>query len=108
MVTLSLDYTRWCWADIEPKEGEYNWAFMDAYIERAAFRGHKAAFGIMSFCTTNFVQNATPRWVFDEAGADGRWIHYGGDETTPAMFCPNWDDPIYRFRAGKPMILTMG
>lgn len=93
---LSLDYTRWCWADIEPKEGEYDWSFMDAYIERAAFRGHKAAFGIMSFCTTNFVQNATPRWVFDEAGADGRWIHYGGDETTPAMFCPNWDDPIYQ------------
>lgn len=94
--SLSVVYTRWCWADIEPKEGEYNWSFMDAYIERAAFRGHKAAFGIMSFCTTNFVQNATPRWVFDEAGTDGRWIHYGGDETTPAMFCPNWDDPIYQ------------
>lgn len=93
---LYVDYTRWCWADVEPKEGEYNWSFIDAYIERAALRGHKAAFGIMSFCTTGYIQNATPRWVFDEDGADGRWIHYGGDESTPALFCPNWDDPIYQ------------
>ena len=93
---LSVVYTRWCWADIEPMEGEYNWPVIDSYIARAAARGHKAAFGIMSFNSSGYVENATPRWVFDEAGADGRWIHYYGDESTPAMFCPNWDDPIYQ------------
>ena len=93
---LSVVYTRWCWADIEPREGEYDWPVIDSYIARAAARGHKAAFGIMSFNSSGYVENATPRWVFDEAGADGRWIHYYGDESTPAMFCPNWDDPIYQ------------
>ena len=93
---LSVDYTRWCWADIEPGEGQFNWNIIDDYINRAAMRGHKAAFGVMSFCTTGYIQNATPRWVFDKDGADGKWIHYGGDESTPALFCPNWDDPIYQ------------
>lgn len=93
---LSVVYTRWCWSDIEPREGEYNWLIIDNYIARAAAMGHKAAFGIMSFNSSGYVENATPRWVFDEAGADGRWIHYYGDESTPAMFCPNWDDPIYQ------------
>ena len=93
---LAVDYTRWCWADVEPEEGVYDWSFIDSYIERAERRGHKAAFGIMSFCTTGYIQNATPRWVFDVDGADGKWIHYGGDESTPALFCPNWDDPIYQ------------
>lgn len=69
---LSVVYTRWCWADIEPKDGEYNWPIIDNYIDRAAARGHKAAFGIMSFNSSGYVENATPRWVFDEAGADGR------------------------------------
>ena len=93
---LSVVYTRWCWSDIEPREGEYDWSIIDSYIARAAARGHKAAFGIMSFNSSGYVENATPRWVFDEAGADGRWIHYYGDESTPAMFCPNWNDPIYQ------------
>lgn len=96
---LSVVYTRWCWSDIEPGEGEYDWLVIDSYIARAAARGHKAAFGIMSFNSSGYVENATPRWVFDEAGADGRWIHYYGNESTPAIFCPNWDDPIYQEKA---------
>lgn len=88
--TISTGYRRYHWYEVEPTEGNYNWAMIDADVAACTSRGKKFAFGIMAYNPLNTSVNYhTPRWVFD-AGAQSY-----KSEAVPAHFVPVWDDPIF-------------
>ena len=89
---ISVEYTRPCWADLEPSEGKYNWKVFDSYIETWTKYGKKAAIGVIN--TDGGRQYSTPKWVFD-AGAVPLAMPAGylpeGNRVIPKA----WDDPVY-------------
>ena len=87
----NIGYNRFYWYEIEPNEGEYNWAKIDSQIEAFAARGKKFAFGVS--CASSSVNRAyvTPEWVFN-AGAE----YYEAEITsTLTQIIPVWTDKIF-------------
>ena len=90
----SLVYERFLWSEIEPLEGQYNWAVIDSKIQSAKQLGAKYAFGVMA-ASSDFGPvdgYATPEWVFD-AGA----LYYEVTDSRPICNkIPYWEDnPIF-------------
>ena len=48
---ISVGYTRWAWSVLEPKEGQFNWKEIDAFIQQFKQYGKKSAFGVMNVST---------------------------------------------------------
>lgn len=95
-------YVRYDWADIEPKEGQYNWNLIDTEIRIYKAAGKKFAFGVMC-ANTNRDGNTpdkgkyvTPQWVFNK-GAKGRTIDatYWETGVTKTQVIPVWTDAIF-------------
>jgi hypothetical protein len=103
---ISVGYNRWCWSDIEPKEGEFKWQVIDDFIKEFKNYGKKSAFGVMSVSTGIGKEYVTPKWVFD-AGAAPLAIP---DDTSPTgqQFIPKtWDDPVFLQKL-KTLIQALG
>lgn len=88
------------WEQLEPTEGEYNWAPVTNFVNTAAASGKKAAIGIITFNAranegvANDPPIRTPRYVFD-AGA-GKIICPDGDGDGQPFEIPKYWDPIYQ------------
>lgn len=93
-------YIRIAWAFLEPKEGEYDWSYIDDIADEYVPRGYGISFSISTKETgdaphayprdVNGVGYATPYWV-RQAGAEGTVP----DEFGPPVWTPDWDDPVY-------------
>jgi hypothetical protein len=90
---ISIGYTRWAWSVLEPKEGQFNWAEIDAFIRQFNRYGKKTAFGVMNV-STGLGQYVTPKWVFD-AGAVPLAVPDSSSPTGQQIIPKNWDDPVF-------------
>jgi len=57
----TVAYFRWSWADLEPVEGEYNFALVDRVIEQARAKGESLAFRIDVESKAG-----SPQWLLDK------------------------------------------
>ncbi len=88
---VSIGYTRFNWAKIEPEEGHYDWDHIDDWINTFKRQDKQFAFGVMCANTSSSKAYVTPEWVYD-AGAEGKWITAENGEPQKI---PNWTDPIF-------------
>ncbi|HEX2954454.1 MAG TPA: DUF4832 domain-containing protein, partial [Bacillota bacterium] len=95
----SVGYVRFMWSTLEPKEGKYQWAYIDNALNACISHGIKFAFGVMPANSSSPTEYATPKYVFD-AGA-----HYTQctSNVIPGqnMVVPVWTDPIYLAKLEK-------
>lgn len=90
-------YLRLAWAYLEPREGEFNWRFIDHIIEKWTAHGLGIAFRISCRETSTDrpeQQFATPRWVI-EAGARGGFYRLGQPTGPDGPWEPDYGDPVF-------------
>jgi len=94
-------YLRLAWSYLEPKEGKFDWHYIDDVKEKYVPKGYNIAFRITCSETGTYpdnvgeevagVQYAAPSWV-KKAGAKGTTIK---SRNGNMVWVPNWDDPVY-------------
>jgi hypothetical protein len=77
----TVAYFRWPWAELEPMEGQYNFALVDRVIEQAKAKGETLAIRIVSEYKTG-----TPQWLLDKGVASVK--------ETDGIF-PDYNNPIF-------------
>lgn len=77
----TVAYFRWPWAELEPAEGQYNFALVDRVIEQAKARGETLAIRIVSEYKTG-----TPQWLLDKG--------VGSVKESDGIF-PDYNNPIF-------------
>ncbi len=77
----TVAYFRWTWDELEPAEGQYNFALVDNVIRRAQAEGKTLAFRIMPV-----YKGSTPQWLL-EKGVDS--VAVGGD------IFPDHNNPVF-------------
>ena len=106
-------FLRFPWKNLEPKEGQFNWALIDDIVNKWYPKGVKISLSISANETSR--DPATPQWVFD-AGAKFRVakITWGGTTKEPIE-----DDPVFLEKLenlhkaiaarydGKPFVVDM-
>jgi len=85
----STAYFRWYWKQLEPKDGEINWALFDELLARARKAGQQVAFRIMTAGTSRDYDYSPP-WL-REMGLPGFEYQYAG--AGPKHWVPDLDDP---------------
>ncbi len=100
----SVVYIRFGWADVEPKEGEYNWKLIDDVIAAWKSRGAAVSMRVMTCSAHSSGYYTSPKWLFD-AGCKGFEYTVGGDDPTSggkriARIEPDYADPIYLAKHG--------
>src|SRR5450759_1498116 len=93
-------YLRLAWSYLEPKEGEFDWSYIDRVVEKYVPKGFKISFCITCSETGSYpnsvgeqfdgVQYATTSWVKKD-GAKGTIVDLGRHKN----WVPKWDDPIF-------------
>jgi hypothetical protein len=89
---LTVVYLRIAWSFLEPKEGQFNWAVVDAPAQRWIAKGKQVAFRFS--CTESFMRYATPEWV-QKAGARGYNFRPGKLDENGPFWEPEYDDPVF-------------
>jgi hypothetical protein len=94
-------YLRLCWSYLEPREGKFDWHYIDEVAEKYVPEGYKISFRISCSETGRYpgsvgeeaegVQYATPSWV-RKAGAKGILVETRGGNR---IWVPRWDDPVF-------------
>ena len=77
----TVAYFRWPWAELEPTEGQYNFALVDRVIEQAKAKGETLAIRIVSEYKTG-----TPQWLLDKGVASVK--------ESDGIF-PDYNNPIF-------------
>jgi hypothetical protein len=94
----TIGYYRYNWYEIEPQEGQYNWAIIDGTIAAWDALGKKFAFGVINANTARpSIRYVTPKWV-EDAGAQfiEADIEFNLDASVHgSQMIPVWNDPIY-------------
>ena len=91
---ISVGYSRFNWADVEPTENQFNWKPIDDFIQAFKRYGKKAAIGVMNVSTGIGHEYITPKWVFD-AGAEPLSIDDASSPTGKQVIPKHWDDPVF-------------
>jgi hypothetical protein len=92
---ISVAYSRFTWAALNPADGIYNWTLIDDLIDEAQSHGKTFAFGVMS-ANSSSANPDVPGWVYN-AGATYTTVN-AYDPLTNSTYqkqIPVWDDPIY-------------
>lgn len=93
----SVVYLRLPWAYLEPEEGKFNWNAVDTPAQRFIERGGQVAFRITT--SENWMEFATPKWVFDAGAKAVRynfgWGSKGGPDPFGKAVDPDFADPVY-------------
>jgi Domain of unknown function (DUF4832)/Beta-galactosidase len=98
---MSHLYIRLAWSFFEPKEGVYNWTYIDNLVSHWVPKGYGISICITAKETRGeglavpmgSAGYATPKWVAD-AGAKGTWVT-NTNAGTVQNWEPIWDDPIF-------------
>lgn len=77
----TVAYFRWPWAELEPAEGQYNFALVDRVIEQAKAKGETLAIRIVSDYKTG-----APQWLLDKGVASVK--------ESDGIF-PDFNNPIF-------------
>ncbi|MDR4472418.1 MAG: beta-galactosidase [Nitrospira sp.] len=77
----TVAYFRWPWAELEPAEGQYNFALVDGIIAQAKAKGETLAIRIVSEYKTG-----TPQWLLDKG--------VGSVKESDGIF-PDYNHPIF-------------
>lgn len=77
----TVAYFRWPWAELEPAEGQYNFALLDRVIEQAKAKSETLAIRIVSEYKTG-----TPKWLLDKG--------VGSVKESDGIF-PDYNNPIF-------------
>ncbi|MBS0170840.1 MAG: DUF4832 domain-containing protein [Nitrospira sp.] len=77
----TVAYFRWPWAELEPVEGQYNFALVDRVIAQAKAKGETLAIRIVSEYKTG-----TPQWVLSKG--------VGSVKESDGIF-PDYNNPIF-------------
>ncbi len=77
----TVAYFRWPWAELEPAEGQYNFALVDGVIAQAKAKGETLAIRIVSEYKTG-----TPKWLLDKG--------VGSVKESDGIF-PDYNNPIF-------------
>ena len=88
---VSVCYLRLDWNLIEPREGEFQWQYLDDNINFCSSHGKKFAFGIMPANTSSASQFVTPEWVFTAGSQSILYEESNGN----LVQAPVWNDPVY-------------
>jgi hypothetical protein len=100
LALASMGVMRFDWAELEPREGQYEWKRLDSFLEAWGRRGKVCNVGVMCANTHSSQPGGyvTPRWVFD-AGAkkieitlDPKMTEHG---TPGPKVAPVFDDPVF-------------
>jgi len=93
-------YLRLAWSYLEPREGEFDWSYIDHVVEKYVPKGYKISFRISCSETGSYPDNfgelldgvlyATPSWV-EKAGTKGVIFSSNGTKS----WIPEWDDPVF-------------
>ncbi len=94
----STAYYRWYWNEIEPADGEIDFAMIDSVIEAARRDNQVFAFRVM--CQNGSVN--VPQWLIDK-GLNGQYYNPGGE----GGFQPDYTDPIFIEHHGR-LIRALG
>lgn len=90
---LSTVYLRLPWAYLEPEEGKFNWAMLDAPAQRWIAKGKRIALRLTT--SEHWMSYATPEWV-KNAGAKGTFYEFNkGRVAKSNTWDPFFDDPVY-------------
>jgi len=101
----SLCYFRIPWRRLEPKQGEYDFSFIDFVLNRATERGQKVIF--------RFPPNAArpgelelPQWLVDELGLPEREIGYKNSPDHPLFYnsYSNFIREVGKYIDGDPRV----
>lgn len=87
----SSAYFRFYWSQIEPEEGQIDFAMFDELLAHAQKAGQKLAFRIMCAGTNNDYMHV-PQWLKDK-GCPGSEYQRGGGVT---HWVPDMDSPIFQ------------
>ena len=88
--TPSLDaYNRYTWRDLEPTQGDYSFAKLEADIAKAAREGRKYSFRVRTVVATK--GSAIPDYAMTGAGW---WADYNKDNARDT-YIPDWNDPAF-------------
>ncbi len=74
-------YNRWCWGEIEPKEGQYNLGLIEKVLADAKVHGGKGGFTIMPVNTSGQTGSCLPPYLRNQIGEP-----------------PDWNNPLYLSR----------
>lgn len=85
-------YFRFYWDEIEPKEGQIDFAKLDELLAHAHRAGQKLAIRVMC-AGTDRKPMYVPQWLKDK-GCKGFQYHYG--DTNPRFWVPDMEDPIFQ------------
>ena len=77
----TVAYFRWPWAELEPAEGQYNFALVDGIIAQAKAKGETLAIRIVSEYKTG-----TPQWLLDKG--------VGSVKESDGIF-PDYNNPVF-------------
>ena len=88
----SSAYFRFYWSQIEPVEGQIDFAKIDQILEKARKAGQKLAFRIMCAGTDNNYMHV-PKWLKDK-GCPGFEFKY--QNVGPLHWVPDMDHPIFQ------------
>ena len=95
----SVVYVRFEWQQVEPKDGEFNWKFIDQAIAKARQHGATIAMRVMTANAHSNGPYTSPEWLFEEGCKkyayknDGKDAAQGGKPMK--RFEPNYSDPLY-------------
>ena len=59
------EYRRFEWRQLNPRDGEYDWAPLDRLLADAESRGEQASFRVMTMLGEDYGGHLVPRWVLD-------------------------------------------
>lgn len=95
----SVAYERWYWSDIEPSDGQINYALIDSFLARARASGQRVAFRIMAAGEDEVGSDGrcklcVPQWLLNK-GARGIWHRPYGNASSPEKYFPFFDDAIF-------------
>ena len=103
---IGIGYTRVCWNDVEPQEGQFNWRPIDQTIRGFGKYDKKVGVGVMNVSTGIGKQYVTPKWVF-EAGAVPLEVPDSSSPTGKQVIPASWEDPVFLSKM-KTFIVAFG
>lgn len=87
---LSEAYQRWCWAELEPSQGQYDFSKIDALMAKAKTQGGQAGFRVMPVNTSGQTGSCLPSYISSQTGEP-----------------PDWNNPVYLDRA-QALLTALG
>jgi len=87
-IPSTVHYARWGWGDLEAKQGQIDYGFLDGILKASRESGQTLAFRVMC-CSTNPGHPYHPKWLQDIGGRIIKTQRKDG----PTVEVPDLDDP---------------